>query len=210
MGRFTVRKLPFGRRHDEDGDDDGQGLPTPHRLKLAARRTAGIAEAAAVLLHLPGPSESTHLIFTARLDLTDILAALLTRLGRCDRMAVATLGYSAKNLRSLLEWLDSGAVGSLALVASLFFRSHKGALWEETLAEFRKRKQRAACCHSHAKVVALEFASGERLCVEGSSNSCGSGSGREQVALINDPGLVAWHRDWITELLDRHEPKDAG
>ena len=33
------------------------------------------------------------------------------------------------------------------------------------LAEFRGRKQRAACCHSHAKVVSLSFASGTRLAI---------------------------------------------
>ena len=157
MGRFTVRKLPFGRRADEDGDDDGDGLPTPARVKLAARRAAGIAEAKAVLLHLPGPGESLHAICTARMDLTDVIGAMIERLGRCDRMWIATLGYNSANLRAMLRWTDSGAVGSLTLLASIFFRSHKGDLWAETLAEFRKRKQRAACCHSHCKVVALEW-----------------------------------------------------
>jgi hypothetical protein len=90
-------------------------------------------------------------------------------------------------------------------VASIFFRSHKGALWTETLREFRSRKQRAACCHSHAKVVSLEFASGERLSIEGSANLCGNGSGREQFALVNDVGLHDWHAAWISDLLDRHE-----
>jgi hypothetical protein len=75
----------------------------------------------------------------------------------------------------MIAWLDAGAVHSLSLVASKFFRAPKGALWEETLAEFRKRGQRAACCHSHAKVVTLAFESGERLCIEGGANSCGNG-----------------------------------
>ena len=60
----------------------------------------------------------------------------------------------------MLAWLDAGAVASLTLLASIFFRSHKGGLWSETLAEFRARKQRAACCHSHCKVVALQFTNG--------------------------------------------------
>ena len=63
MGRFTVRKPPFGRRPDDpEGGGDGKGLPTPHRLKLAARRAAGIAEAEAVLEQLPGPGERLHLL----------------------------------------------------------------------------------------------------------------------------------------------------
>lgn len=193
----------------EGDDDNGEGLPTPRRVQLAARRAAGVAEAKAVLEHLPGPSESTHFVATARLDLTDVIGALLEKLGRCDAMLIATLGYNERNLRTLLGWLDSGAVGSLAVVASLFFRAHKGALWAETLKAFRERGQWAACCHSHAKVVTLTLASGATMAIEGSANLCGSGSGREQFALINDPGLTTWHSRWITDLLDRHEPRDA-
>jgi hypothetical protein len=174
-------------------------------VKLAARRAAGLAEARDVLAHLPAAGESVHAVCTHRLDLTDVIGALIERLGRCDRMMVATLGYNEANLRTMLGWLDAGAVGSLALVASIFFRAHKGDLWAQTLREFRARGQRAACCHCHAKVVALAFASGARLSIEGSANLCGNGSAREQLALINDPGLHDWHAGWISELVARHE-----
>ncbi len=205
MARFSARPVHFGRRPAAEADDDGEGLPTPARVKLAVRRAAGIAEAKAVLAHLPAPGESLHALCTARMDLTDVINALLERLGRCDRLHVATLGYNARNLRTMLGWLDTGAVGELTLLASIFFRSHNGDLWETTLEEFRDRKQRAACCHSHAKVVSLAFASGERLCVEGSANLCGNGSAREQFALIHDDGLHDWHARWIAEMVSRHE-----
>jgi hypothetical protein len=176
MAKFAPTRLQFGRRPFED--DDGEGLPRPHTAKAALRRAAGIKEASEVLARLPGPGESLHAVTTARLDLTDVVNCLLQRLGRCVEMRIATLGYNESNLRTLLGWLDGGAVGELALVASIFFRSHKGALWESTLTEFRSRRQRAACCHSHAKVVTLAFASGERLSIEGSANLCGNVSGR--------------------------------
>lgn len=204
MARFSVRRLPFGRAPTSD-DDNGDGLPTPAKIKLAARRAAGIAEAKAVLEHLPRPGESLHAICTARLDLTDVINALCEKEGPCERMLIATLGYNDRNLTAMVRWLDTGAVRFLTLLASLFFRSHKGALWRETLREFRTREQRAACCHSHAKVVTLAFASGARLCIEGSANLCGNGSGREQFALINDAGLHDWHAAWIEELVTKHE-----
>jgi hypothetical protein len=207
MPRFSVRRVHFGRPAADD-DDNGEGLPTPARVKLAARRAAGIAEAKEVLALLPGPGESLHALCTARMDLTDVINALLERLGRCDRLHVATLGYNSRNRRAMLRWLDSGAVGGLTLLASIFFRSHNGQLWETTLSELRARKQRAACCHSHAKVVAMAFASGERLCIEGSANLCGNGSAREQLALIRDVGLADWHARWITEMVAKHEPGD--
>jgi hypothetical protein len=205
MPRFAVRRIPFGRPPGAEDDDAGDGLPTPARIKLAARRAAGIAEAKDVLKQLPRPGESLHALCTARMDLTDVIGALLEKLGRCDRLMIATLGYNERNLKTMLAWLDSGAVQTLALVASIFFRSHKGALWSETLKEFRSRGQRAACCHSHAKVVTLAFARKARLSIEGSANLCGNGSGREQFALIHDAALNRWHTAWIAELVTRHE-----
>jgi hypothetical protein len=207
MARFSVRKLNFGGRPTED--DDGTGLPTPLRVKLAARRVAGIAEAKETLEHLPGPGESLHALMTCRLDMSDVINAILERRGRCDQLRIATLGYNARNLRAMLGWLDTRAVGELTLLASIFFRSHNGELWEETLDEFRQRKQRAACCHSHAKVVTLKMASGEFYSIEGSANLCGNGSAREQFALINDPALHDWHARWIEETVTRHEGQAA-
>jgi hypothetical protein len=206
MTRFAVRLVPFGRR---PASDDGEGLPTPATVKLTARRAAGIAEAKSVLEHLPRPGESLHAVCTARMDLTDVVGALLTQLGRCDRMMIATLGYHRRNLKTLLAWLDSRAVGTLSLVASIFFRSHNGDLWQETQSEFRQRGQRTACCHSHAKVVTLAFATGERLSIEGSANLCGNGSGREQFALIHDGGLHDFHAGWIDELVTKHEGNEG-
>ena len=208
MARFSPRRLHFGDRPDLDAED-GTGLPLPLRVKLAARRAAGIAEAKAVLEHLPELGESLHALCTARMDLTDVIGALFDRLGRCDRLVIGTLGYNARNLQTMLRWLDAGQVGTLTLLASIFFRSHNGDLWAETLAEFRARKQRAACCHSHAKVVSLSFASGQKLAIEGSANLCGNGSGREQFCLVNDPALADWHAGWVTEAVARHEGKEA-
>src|SRR5262249_18344945 len=142
---------------------------------------------------------------TARMDLTDVVNALLAKLGKCDRLRVATLGYNAKNLRTLLGWLDAGRVGELTLPASIFFRSHNGAFADDTLAECRRGTQRAGCCQWHAKVIALAFAAGERLSVEGSDNLCGNGSGGEQFALINDGGLHDWHARWIEATVTKHE-----
>jgi hypothetical protein len=209
MAKFNPTRLQFGRRPVDDGDN-GEGLPSPLTTRAAARRAAGIAEAKGVLAVLPGPGESLHAVCTARLDLTDVLNAMIEQLGPCERMRIATLGYNKRNLSAMLAWLDAGAVKHLSLVASLFFRAHKGDLWAETLTEFRRRRQRAACCHSHAKVVALAFAGGARLSIEGSANLCGNGSGREQFALFNDAGVHDWHTAWIDELIGRHEGKGDG
>jgi hypothetical protein len=173
-------------------------------VRLKARRAAGIREAAETLALLPGPGESLHAIMTARLDMTAVVNALLGKLGRCDRLAVATLGYNRRNFKAMLAWLDTGAVGSLTLVASIFFRSHNGDLWTETLDELHRRGCRAACCPSHCKVMAMELEGGTRLAVEGSANLCSNGSAREQFTVVNDPALCGWHRTWIEALVAKH------
>jgi len=194
----------FGRRPGPD-QDEADGLPPPQRVKLAARRAAGIAEAKAVLEYLPAPGESLHCLMTARLDMTDVLNALLDRQGRCETARVATLGYNRRNFRMMLEWLDSGKVGSLWLLASIFFRSHNGDLWAETVEEFHRRGQRAVCCPSHCKVMALAFADGSRFAIEGSANLCSNGSAREQFAVVHDAELTAWHAAWIEGVVTKYE-----
>jgi hypothetical protein len=207
--RFQPTKLNFDGTAGA-GPDEADGLPSPKLVKLKARRLAGIKEASQCLANLPGPCESLHVVATSRMDLTDVINCLIERLGKCNRITIATLGYNAKNLKQMLGWLDEKKVKTLTLLASIFYRSHNGELWSQTLDEFRSRGQRAACCHSHAKVITLEFASGEKLAIEGSANLCGNGSGREQFALINDAGLHDWHTAWINELVTKHEGKEAG
>jgi hypothetical protein len=204
VGRFAPRPVRFGRRPADEGDE-AEGLPTPQHVKLLARRAAGIAEAAETLAQLPAPGESLHCLMTARLDMTDVLNALLGKLGRCETAYVCTLGYNRRNFRMMLEWLDAGTIGSLTLLASIFFRSHNGELWTETVEEFRRRGQRAACCPSHCKVMALAFADGTRFAIEGSANLCSNGSAREQFCIVNDAGLYDFHARWIEELVSRHE-----
>lgn len=203
--RFHAGRVHFGHQPAEDTDDNGEGLPKPLTVKAQARRLAGIREAKAVLDCLPSPGESLHAIVTARMDLTDVVNALIDRVGPCERMTVATLGYNAKNLKQMLDWIDTGKVKSLTLLASIFFRSHKGALWTETLSEFRDRGQRTATCHSHCKVIAMQFSDGRAFSIEGSANLCGNGSGREQFALFNSTELADWHARWIEELVAKHE-----
>ncbi len=143
------------------------------------------------------------------MDLTDVVNCLIEKLGTCDRLTIATLGYNAKNLRQMVGWLDAGQVKSLTLLASIFYRAHNGEQWAQTIDAFRQRKQRAAVCHSHCKVICLAFASGAKLVIEGSANLSGNGSGREQFALINHAELHDWHAAWISELVSKHEGREA-
>lgn len=211
MAKFASRRQPFGLapRSEDDDEDNGDDLPSPHLQKIAVRRQAGLREAKAIIAHIPQVNEAIHALCTARFDLTDLIGALLETVGRCSAIRIATLGYNDRNLNAILRWHDTKAVQSTTLLASIFFRSHKGDLWQTTREEFAARKQHCACCHSHAKVVTLAFANGSKFSIEGSANLCGNGSGREQLALINSPELHDWHAHWIEEMVNKHVGKEG-
>lgn len=198
MTRFTAPRVRFGAR------PAAEEVPAPLLARAAARRTALLAEAAGVLSVLPAEGESLHALMTGRYDLMHLLAALVERLGAVEAARIATLAYSARNLAELLALLDGGKVKMLTLLCSAFFRDHNRNLWEQTLAEFRKRGQRAAAARSHCKVITLATAAGERYALEGSAN-LRTNSNREQFALFRDAGLHDWHAAWIDQLVTAHE-----
>ena len=191
-------RLSFGPRAADNG------LPVPHVDKAAARRTAQLAEAADALAVLPAAGETVHALMTGRYDLMHVLIRVIDRLGTVEAMRIATLSYNVRNLAEMLRLLDSGAVRQLTLLCSAFFRDHNTELWDETLEEFRDRRQRAAAARSHAKVVLFSFASGQRLTVSGSANLRSNGN-VEQVLLADGAGLHDWFATWLDSTVTAHE-----
>ena len=74
-------------------------VPDPHLARATARRTAQLAEAAAVVDVLPGPGESLHALMTGRYDLLTLAVAIIGKLGVVSDLHIATLAYS--NRRNL-------------------------------------------------------------------------------------------------------------
>jgi hypothetical protein len=195
---FNAPRLTFGRNPTTDA------FPTPIVGKAAVRRAAMLGQAAEALAVLPGPGETLHALMTGRYDLMHLIIALITHLGDVEAVRVATLSYNGRNLAEVVALLDSEAVHSLTLLCSAFFRDHNKELWEETLADFRERGQRAAAARTHAKVVTVATGSGRRLSLEGSAN-LRTNSNREQFALTDDDAIHDWHAAWIDQLVTAHE-----
>jgi len=62
------------------------------------------------------------------------------------------------------------------------------------------RGQRVVACLQHAKVVLMQTTDGGAYVVESSANlrSCAS---IEQITMTHDPALLAFHRQWIDDVL---------
>ena len=197
--RFNTPRVRFGATPAKTDD----GTPSTSVTRAALRRTAQLAEADDVLRVIPKPGEAVHTLMTGRYDLMHLIVVLVRRLGIIDAMRIGTLSFNAANLKELLALLDSKAVGTMTLLCSSFFRDHNKDLWQETVSEFRERGQSAAAARSHAKVVTLALADGQRLVLEGSANLRSNGN-CEQLTLLHDSTIHDFHAEWVDGLVTRH------
>lgn len=196
---FNLKPINFGPKT--------QGDPVPRPVALghsANRRFAALALAAEVLGALPGPGESLHAVMCGRYDLTDVLEVLFAKLGRVKRLRIATLSFNMHNVTLIEDWLKAGAVQSLTLLYSLFFKEHSPEIVQALGQALEGTEHRTAASRNHCKVVTFDFHSGRKLSLEGSAN-LRTNSNREQFCLVDGPQLHDWHAAWIDEQVARHE-----
>src|SRR4051795_13592492 len=111
---FNKIKAPgFGRKPATAPE----ALPGVFTNKDQQKRFAMLAEAAQIVPPLPGPGESLHAIMTGRYDLTALLMVILDRFAvPCERLRMATLAYSKRNVYEIAGLLDSGKVKAATLL----------------------------------------------------------------------------------------------
>lgn len=183
----------FGRK---SADNVPKSITTKAR---GARQCAALREASAVLAVLPKPGEALHAIMTGRYDVTDIVEALIGRLGPISDMRAATLSFNKRNVSQVETWLKTGQVVNLEILCSKFFQDHNPDIFA---AMHEVVGQRLAASRNHCKVITMQFADGKTLIMEGSAN-LRTNSNREQFVLVNDAKLYSWHSEWISEQVKR-------
>jgi hypothetical protein len=199
---FTAPKFRFGPPAPEPGKG---GVPPVLSVKDVARRTAMLREAQDVLPHLPARGEALHALMTGRYDLMVLLTAILERRAdACTHLRIATLSLKQRNAYELLTLIDAGKVARATVLCSEFFRDHNTAIYAGLQDELGKRPggHRLAAARSHAKVVCMDLADGDRLILEGSAN-LRTNSNVEQFCLLNHAGLHDWHAQWIDRTVSR-------
>jgi len=178
---------------------------SPGRRHRDARRLSAARD---VVTELPRAGESLHLLHVGHFDGIDLLTVALELVGDGDHLRVASLGVNDRTLEALASMLDRGRVRTVTLLLSHYFSHVDQTLYGRTHAELTRRGGRVAIARSHAKVWTFGPYS-----FEGSGNlrSCKS---LEQLTIVNDAELAAFHAAWIDELvaecLKENRPCAAG
>ncbi|HZL37848.1 MAG TPA: hypothetical protein VFC78_21195 [Tepidisphaeraceae bacterium] len=193
-------------------DIEQQLAAKPHlqgdrRLTLKQARTATRdgrqrQDAAAAIGVLPGAGESLHLIIGGKFALWDLVPAMIRLAGSAiQRLHIATLGFSKKNIDSLCALLDAGQIGTARLLASLYFAKTSGPIFDHAEQQLGQRAGRASflALRTHAKILLMQMQDGGTFTVESSANlrSC---KNIEQICISADPSLCQFHATWIDEL----------
>lgn len=198
MAFVPLPRVPFGKPADQPAPEK----LTSAKVRAAARHRHEAQLAAEVLPDLPAEGEAVHCLMSGRFDLSAVLAATARR-WPVERLTVATLSANKKSLRDLLNELDAGTVGTLAVLTSGFFARHNKELFLAFRDEIRDDYPGSALAfgRSHCKVAVFAFRDGTcPLVMEGSAN-LRSNDSLEQLACIRDRDLAAFHRTWIDRLL---------
>jgi len=161
----------------------------------------GIANAAAQIKEMPAPGWSVHCIMGGDFHGFDIVPTICElEQGIIERLTIATLSFSKRNLSHLCLLLDQGRVKTVELLASDYFAKADALIYNAAKRELQNRAQALGFARTHAKVILATTDKGNNYVIESSANlrSCVN---FEQFTIFNDAELLTWHREWITYLL---------
>jgi hypothetical protein len=151
---------------------------------------------------LPAAGEAIHGVMAPNYDAWMLLTAIsdLAAPATIRHLTAATLGFSRKHGRELLEALDSGRIGSALLVVSHYFKSVDPTIFQEIEQGLSARGQRAVVLRSHCKLLLAKLTDGRQIVVETSANLRTSNN-VEQWTMSDSRELLEFHQAWIDELI---------
>jgi hypothetical protein len=170
------------------------------RVMLNARR---LADAVEHIGRLPEAGEAFHLVTAKRYSLWNVVQAVLhlAEPSMIAYLGIATLGFSRQNLDDLLAELDAGRIGKVDFLYSVYFKSNERENCERLAHELTTRGHRVVAMLTHAKILLMRLSDGRAFVVESSANlrSCSS---IEQITMTHEAELFAFHRQWLTEIME--------
>lgn len=191
------------------GKADGIPPDLLHRRRAARRLLIdGRHERNAVELirQLPEKGESLHFVVDGRFEPCDLIPVTrgLVKPETICRLEISTLGLNRDNVACIANGMDQGKIGQVTLLCSHCFAKAEPESFAYLREEICGRGGRVAGLRTHAKLILMEISDGRCFTIEGSANlrSCMS---VEQFVWTNDRELLEFHRNWMTDFIDRNE-----
>jgi hypothetical protein len=200
---------------DQADELERQFLPAERSMTrreyIASMRTVKKKEHARETLagSLPEVGESAHFISNANFDYWNVIAEAVLILGKekpVFEFYGSTWTMNRQNVLDLMELLDNGVILKCAMLTGTYFKRRESSVYAQLLSGLLQRQQRFVAFNNHTK-IALFTDSHSFIVMEGSANWTANPR-LEQFTITNHPGLYAFHREWMEQML-AHPPKDT-
>ena len=149
---------------------------------------------------LPDPNETIHMVVAGNFRTWDLVPAMLSLKKPLPiiELYLATLSYNRDTLNELIDLIDESRIGLVTLITSVYDRANDPDRFNFARDELTSRGHRILAMRNHCKLILASFSDGTFYVSESSAN-LRSHSTTEQIALTNDTGLYAFHRQWMEE-----------
>jgi len=154
-----------------------------------------------VMPALPEPGYSYHVVSNGSFDYWSWIPTMAGYMGHVEEFYGSTWTLNRANARELLELMDAGTLGSVAVITGVYFKRREAAVYTTLVEGLAARGGRYMALENHAKVALLGNAETDTwIVVEGSANWTANPR-IEQNVVSNDRELFEFHRAWMESVL---------
>ena len=165
--------------------------------RAALRRLCKPENAQELAKAMPDADTSVHALITGNFIFADLLGAVIGIHGKPQNMTIATLSLSKKNVEMISAMLAKDPFPIFFLISHYFSRTNKEIFAALQAVAETQPALTIRVARTHCKIALLDY-SENAWCIETSANLRSSGN-LEQVTIVNDRGLLDFHREWMTD-----------
>lgn len=196
----------FSNMFAEDGDQDETSAtisPRSYRMraKQEMRRVRQNDSLRDVIKTPPKPGEEIHVVSANKYSFWTWAPVMIDWIGWTQEFYCSTWTTNAVSTRDFFRIWDEGKIkGDAGFILGTYFKRREPVVYTALADGLTKRGGWIKALETHAKVMLLNNpTTGDYLTIEGSANLTANPR-IEQITIINDERLWAFHRDWMLEV----------
>lgn len=188
----------------DDEIEDNVKTVSSRSLKIQEKAQAKLflkkEKAEKVLLEIPAPGESLHIVSNGSFDYFTLIPLAINLLQKPGDFYFSTWTMNKTNVNQMFELYDSGKIKSINALLGLYFKKREANVFNQLYEGCLARKQRLFVNRNYSKVTLLDDGS-NYIVIEGSANFTANPR-IEQFVVTNNKELHDFHREWMEETLD--------